>query len=102
MPQDVGIADQQKAGKQNVGMVAKNSSVHNPTWYISLVFSHSHSTSTSLHLMGFIKLNRRGFLQSTTRPHQSTTRPLERATSHIKGTHPPCLFRLMPWENVNR
>ena len=44
----------------------------------------------------------RGFLQSTTWPHQSTARLLERATSHIKMTHPPCLFRLLPWENVNR
>ena len=44
----------------------------------------------------------RGFLRSTTRPHQSTARPLERAANHIKVTHPPCLFRLPPWENVNR
>jgi len=22
--------------------------------------------------------------------------------SHIKVTHPPCLFQLSPWENVNR
>jgi len=56
MPQDVGIADQQKAGKQGVGMVAKNSSVNNPTWYISLVFSHSHSTSTSLHFNGLYQI----------------------------------------------
>jgi len=47
-------------------------------------------------------LSRRGFLQSTGRPHQRTARPLERATSHIKGTLPPCLFRLLPWENINR
>ena len=44
----------------------------------------------------------RGFLQSTARPHPSTTRPLERAASHIKVTCPPCLFQLPPWENVNR
>jgi len=31
-----------------------------------------------------------GFLQSTARPHQRTTRPLERAGSHIKVT--PSLF----------
>jgi len=45
-----------------------------------------------------------GFLQSTTctLPHRSTTRPHERAASHIKVTRPPCLFRLLPWENVNR
>ena len=36
------------------------------------------------------------------RPHQSIARPLERATSHIKVTRPPCLFQLPPWENVNR
>ena len=74
--------------------------------------SHSlqpaHSTSTSLNSIGFINsfrfffLKLRGFLQSTARPHQSTTRPLETATSHIKGTRPPCLFWLPPWENVNR
>ena len=34
--------------------------------------------------------------------HQSTARPLERSASHIKVTCPPCLFRLPPWENVNR
>ena len=73
--------------------------------------SYSHSTSTSLHSIGFINsfcffllffLSQRGFLQSTVRPHQSTTRPLERVTSHIKGTRPPCLFQLPPWENLNR
>ena len=41
------------------------------------------------------------FLQSTVQPHQSTEMALERATSHIKVTHPPCLFQLPPWENVN-
>jgi len=44
----------------------------------------------------------RGFLQSTTQLHQSTSRSLERATSHIKVTCPTCLFRLPPWENVDR
>jgi len=60
--------------------------------------SYSHSTST------FNKLYHRitGFLQSTMRPHLSTARPLERAANHIKGTCPSCLFRLPPWENVNR
>jgi len=70
--------------------------------------SYSHSTSTSLHSIGFINyfcfffLIPRGFLQSTAWQHQSTTRPLERAVSHIKVTHPPCLLWLLPWENVNR
>jgi len=35
-------------------------------------------------------------------PHQSTEMAPERATSHIRVTHPPCLFWLPPWENVNR
>jgi len=26
---------------------------------------------------------------------------LERAASHITVTHSPCLFQLLPWENVN-
>ena len=69
--------------------------------------SYSHSTSTSLHSIGFINLfvfylSPKRILQSTVRPHQSTARPLERAASHIKVTRPPCLFRLPPWENVNR
>ena len=75
--------------------------------------SLSHSTSTSLHSIGFINsfrffcccfvffLSRRGVLQSIARPPQSTAMPLERAAGHIKGTHPPCLFQL-PWENVSR
>ena len=41
-------------------------------------------------------------LQSTVWPHQSTTRPLVRAASHIKVTRPPCLFWFPPWEDVNR
>ena len=41
-------------------------------------------------------------LQSTARPHQSTDLKLERAASRIKERSPPCLFRLLPWENVNR
>jgi len=32
----------------------------------------------------------------------STKMTLERAASHLKVTHPPCLFQLPPWENVNR
>ena len=81
-------------------------------WVLQQPQKHSHSlqlatyslsTSTSLHSIGFIySFSPRGFLQSTTWPHQSTVRPLERAASHIKGTRPPCLFRLPPWENVNR
>ena len=57
--------------------------------------SYSHSTSISLHSTGLINsilLSQRGFPQSTTRPHQSTARPLERAASHIKGTRPPCFI----------
>jgi len=27
---------------------------------------------------------------------------LQKAASHIKVTCPPYLFRLLPWENVNR
>jgi len=27
---------------------------------------------------------------------------LKGTASHIKVTHPPCLFQLPPWENVNR
>ena len=77
--------------------------------------SYSPWTSTSLHSICFINsfhflfcffvclfVSPRGFLQSTARPHQSTARPLQRATSHIKVTHPPYLFLLLPWENVNR
>ena len=41
-------------------------------------------------------------LQSTARPHQSADLKLERAASRIKERSPPCLFRLPPWENVNR
>jgi len=33
---------------------------------------------------------------------QTTKMTLERAASHIKVTCPPCLFWLLPWENVNR
>jgi len=32
-------------------------------------------------------------------PHQSTKMTLERVTSHIKVTLPPCLFQLPLWEN---
>ena len=31
-----------------------------------------------------------GFLQSSAQPHESATRPLQRAAGHIKGTCPPC------------
>jgi len=36
------------------------------------------------------------------KPHQSTEMALERTASHINMTHLPCLFQLLPWENVNR
>ena len=42
----------------------------------------------------------RKFLQSTASPHQSTKMTLERAASHNKVTHPPCLFWLPTLENV--
>jgi len=35
-------------------------------------------------------------------PHQSTEMALERPASHVKVTCPPCLFRLLAWEKVNR
>jgi len=34
--------------------------------------------------------------------HQSTEMALERVTSHIKVTSPPCLFQLPPYENVKQ
>ena len=43
----------------------------------------------------FFFLSQRGFLQSTTRPHQSTARPPERAASHIKVACLLCLFRFV-------
>ena len=64
--------------------------------------SYSHQTSTSLatfnmlYELFFFKSKR--ILQSTT---HSTKVTLERDPSHIKVTHPPCLFWLLPWENVN-
>ena len=69
-------------------------------------FSSLTNIHTQLHSVGFINLYQfifpRRFLPSTARLHRSTTRPLERPTSHIKVTRPPCLFWLLPWENVNR
>ena len=44
-------------------------------------------------------LSPRGFLDSTVWPHQNIEMTVERATSPIKATHPPCLFWL---GNVNR
>ena len=83
-----------------------------PQTFTVTAASYWHWTSTSLHSIGFINsflfffffffLSPKRNLQSTARPHQSTARPLERAASHIKVTHPPCLFQLSPWENVNR
>ena len=43
-----------------------------------------------------------GFLQSSAPPHESATKPWQRATGHMKGTHTPCWFRLPPWESVNK
>jgi len=66
---------------------------------------HSHSLQQAIHTQlafNSLFLCPKGFLQSIMWRHQSTTRPLERAASHIKVTHPPCLFRLPSWENVNR
>ena len=57
----------------------------------------AHHTFNRLH-----QLFPRGVLRSTTQPHQSAARQLERAASHIKVAHPPCLFRLPPQEYVNR
>jgi len=64
---------------------------------------HTRSASTLLHSKGFMIsiffLSPTGFLQSIAWSHQSTESALERATSHIKVTCPPCLFRLLSWEN---
>ena len=38
---------------------------------------------------------------NSTQPHESATRPLQRATGHIKGTHPPLLIPV-PWEGANK
>ena len=43
-----------------------------------------------------------GFLQSSAQPHESGPIPLQWAAGHIKGTHPPCWFWLLPWESVNK
>jgi len=64
-------------------------------WVLQKPHKHSHSLQLATP-------SSRGYLQSTAWPHQSTEMALERATSHIKVTHPPCLFWLPPWENVNR
>ena len=83
-------------------------------WALQQPHKHSHSLQLTNHTelahyyiqlalstLHFF-LSPRGFLQSTPRPHHSTARPLERATRHIKVTHPPCLFWLRSWENINR
>ena len=70
--------------------------------------THSHSDSPSLHSISqnssLLKKKKsvQTNLQGTARPHQSTDLKLERAASRIKERSPPCLFRLPPWENVNR
>jgi len=76
-----------------------------PETFLLTQTSYSHSTSTSLFFMSsfsFLFVSARGFLQSIVQPHQSTEMTLERTSSHIKVTCPPCLFRLPPWENENR
>jgi len=73
----------------------------------SVTLTAASYTSTSQHSIGFINsfhffflfLSPKKIFQSTVQPHQSTARPLERDTNHIKVTRPPCLFRLPP---VNR
>ena len=57
----------------------------------------SHSTSYKIFLVFFFFfffffLSVGGFLQSSTQPHESANRPLQRATGHIKGTCPPLLI----------
>jgi len=66
--------------------------------------SYSHSSSTSLHSIGFINSFR--FFQEdffeVLRGH------IKAPPGHLKGLlatskgRPPCLFWLPPWENVNR
>jgi len=81
-------------------------------WALQQPHKHSHSlqlaTDTELahHYIQYVYqlfplfiLSQIGFLQSTLWPHEMA---LERAASHIKMTHPRCLFQLPPWENVNR
>ena len=87
---------------------------HFPTCSLGIQQPHKHSHSLQLathteltHHYGqyawcWFFLSPRGFLQRTLWSHQSTDMALERATSHIKVTHLPCLFQLMPWENVDR
>ena len=48
----------------------------------------SHSMSYKIFLVFFFFLSVGGFLQSSTQPHESAARPLQRTASHIKGTHP--------------
>ena len=73
-----------------------------PQTLILTAASYWHWTSTSLHSISFINSFRFFFFLSPKRILQSTARPLERAAIHIKVTRPPCLFRLPPWEYVNR
>ena len=71
------------------------------------IYSHGTKTHKSLHSIYWYMLyepfpcvcvcfSSRVFLQSTTQPHQRPRITLERATSHIKVTCPPCLFQLLP------
>ena len=83
---------------------------HKHSCSLHLAIQYSPSDSPSLHSISqnsfLLKRKKKKSvqtnLQSTARPHQSTDLKLERAASRIKERSPPCLFRLPPWENVNR
>ena len=104
-----------KVGDQ--GILGCRSLFHPAHWVLQQFHKHSHSrqlaTQTELahHYIQYALATLSVFFfnfyiervfQSTAQPHQSTKMALERAASHIKVTHPPCLFQLPPWENVNR
>ena len=76
-----------------------------PQTFLLTAASYSHSTSSAVQLFPFsfffLLLCVRGFLPSIAWPRQNME-ALERVASHVKVTFPPCLFRLPPWENVNR
>ena len=48
----------------------------------------SHSMSYKIFLVFSFSLSVGGFLQSTAQPHESASRPLQRAAGHMKGTRP--------------
>ena len=65
--------------------------------------SYSHSTSTSLHSIGFRTLSIQENLFKVLHGHIKAPKvTLERAASHLKVIYSPCLFWLPPWENVYR